>query len=154
MCNSYFATLPRPLVRMGFLHSIYGMSIHYISHLSGIENKTYVGFGAFSSPIIASIFISRHIRVRIHLNHCNLRQSDLAPPSKINFFYFTCLGLCMLSVLCFYFTFVYGTARYDRIPEEQVISTGEHGQNHGSIKEVLTSVEVWTLSAFLLFYTG
>lgn len=78
----------------------------------------------------------------------------MASLSKINFFYFTCLGLCMLSVLCFYFTFVHGTARYDRIPEDQAISTGQHGQNRGSVKEVLTSVEVWTLSAFLLFYTG
>jgi len=115
MCNSYFATLPRPLVRMGFLHSIYG-------------------FGAFSSPLIASGFISHHI--------------------KINFFYFTCLGLCVLSVLCFYFTFVHGNANYDRIPEERVVFTEHHGQNRGTIKEVLTSVEVWTLSAFLLFYTG
>ncbi|KAH8117991.1 MFS general substrate transporter [Phellopilus nigrolimitatus] len=116
MCNSYFATLPRPLLRMGALHGTYG-------------------FGAFTSPLIASTFISRDIR--------------------INLFYLTSLGLIVPSIIVSYLAFVHGAARYDKLPADPVIIVDASStQRTESLKEVLSRVEVWILAIFLLFYVG
>ena len=73
---------------------------------------------------------------------------------QINFFYLTSLSICILSIIAFYLTFVHGNARYERIPEEQILVSRQQPQKQESIREVLGSIEVWTLAAFLLFYVG
>ena len=53
--------------------------------------------------------------------------------------------------------FVGGEARYDRIPDEEVlVVVGSSVQRPAKapLKEALTSVEVWTLAIFLFFYVG
>ena len=67
------------------------------------------------------------------------------------------MGLCIPSVAIFYLAFVHGEARYDRIPDDEVIVVvGSSSQRPAKapLKEVLTSVEVWTLAIFLFFYVG
>ncbi|EJD06511.1 MFS general substrate transporter [Fomitiporia mediterranea MF3/22] len=116
LANSYFATLTNPMLRMGVLHGVYG-------------------FGAFTSPLIASIFISRDIR--------------------INLFYLTCLGLIVPSIIISYFSFVHGSARYDRIPNEPIIIAGHSTPPRDvTLKEVASRIEVWIIAIFLLFYIG
>ncbi|THG94782.1 hypothetical protein EW145_g8077 [Phellinidium pouzarii] len=114
--NSYFCTLSHPMVRIGVLHSTYG-------------------FGAFASPLIASVFISRDV--------------------KLNYFYFTSLGLIVPSIIVSYFAFVHGNAYYHSLPEDPVIITaGASASKKESLKEVASRIEVWILSIFLLFYVG
>ncbi|KAI5119422.1 hypothetical protein M0805_009873 [Coniferiporia weirii] len=113
MSNSYFCTLSRASLRMGFLHGTYG-------------------FGAFTSPLVASAFISHGI--------------------KLNYFYFSSLGLIIPSILVSYFAFVHGNARYDSLPEEPVVISGTSSSKKESLREVVSRKEVWILAIFLLFY--
>ncbi|KAI5119424.1 hypothetical protein M0805_009875 [Coniferiporia weirii] len=115
MSNSYFCTLSRPLLRMGVLHGTYG-------------------FGAFTSPLVASVFISRGV--------------------KLNFFYLSSLGLILPSIVVQYFAFVHGNARYNSLPEEPVVVTQVAPSKKESLREVATRKEVWILAIFLLFYIG
>ncbi|OCB84654.1 MFS general substrate transporter [Sanghuangporus baumii] len=116
LANAYFATLPHPMLRMGLLHGLYG-------------------FGAFTSPLVASTFISHHI--------------------KINLFYLTSLGLIVPSIIISYFAFVHGSARYDRLPREPVVIVTQDAEvATATLKEVVSRYDVWILALFLLFYIG